>query len=441
MLAYYVKTAITSLRRTPVLTVVLVAAIALGICVSTTFIALRHVFEKDPLPGKSKSLFYVRLDNWDPARAYTAEDPKSLPPQISYRDMRALMQSKIPSRQTGTFPARMFVFPANPKERPFREPVRLAFSDFFTMFEIPFQYGSAWDKAAEAKPEAVVVIDQKMNQKLFGGGNSVGKSVRIADRTFKVVGVISEAWQPPYRFYDIVQGPVAPESIFMPFNFTPLMQINTSGNSDGWSNSGNTFDSFLASEQDWVQFWVELPTPAAQQSYRDFVDNYLREEKKRGRFPRPLHAEVSSWQTLAMELGLVPRTVKAMSVVSILFLVVCSLNLVGLLLGKFLARIPEVSVRRALGASKVHVFWQHVVECELVGVIGGAIGMLLSIAALAAIGKVLTQNVGNSVAGIGLDLEMVGVSIFLSLVAGLVAGIYPAWRICSVAPAMQLKLQ
>jgi putative ABC transport system permease protein len=57
------------------------------------------------------------------------------------------------------------------------------------------------------------------------------------------------------------------------------------------------------------------------------------------------------------------------------------------------------------------------------------------------IAKVLQQGNGNSLSGVSLDLEMVAVSIFLSLVAGLMAGIYPAWRICSVAPAMQLKLQ
>ncbi|HEY2321465.1 MAG TPA: ABC transporter permease, partial [Thermoanaerobaculia bacterium] len=98
MIGYYIQTALRSLRRTPILTTVLIAAIALGICISTTFIALRHVFEKDPLPGKSHSLFYVRLDNWDPSRAYVAEDPKSLPPQITYKDMRALMRSNIPAR-------------------------------------------------------------------------------------------------------------------------------------------------------------------------------------------------------------------------------------------------------------------------------------------------------------------------------------------------------
>ena len=39
MLSYYVQTALRSLRRTPILTAVLIGAIALGICISTTFIA------------------------------------------------------------------------------------------------------------------------------------------------------------------------------------------------------------------------------------------------------------------------------------------------------------------------------------------------------------------------------------------------------------------
>jgi putative ABC transport system permease protein len=125
-----------------------------------------------------------------------------------------------------------------------------------------------------------------------------------------------------------------------------------------------------------------------------------------------------------------------MSVVSLLFLTVCSLNLVGILLGKFLARIPEVSVRRALGASRSQIFWQHVIECEVLGLIGGALGILLSLGIL----RLLAQYMQNGEA-LRLDGEMLLTAIFLSLVAGLLAGLYPAWRVCSVPPAMQLKVQ
>jgi len=52
----------------------------------------------------------------------------------------------------------------------------------------------------------------------------------------------------------------------------------------------------------------------------------------------------------------------------------------------------------------------------------------------------LAQYMRNGEA-LRLDGEMLLMSLFLSLVAGLVAGLYPAWRICSVPPAMQLKVQ
>jgi len=437
MFLYNVRIGIKSLRRNPILTALLIGAIALGICVSTTFIALRHIFEKDPLPGKSQTMFFVRLDNWDPARAYNAEDPKSLPQMITYRDMRELMKSNIPTHQVGTYRARMFAHPDPKVGRPFAADIRMVFSDFFPMFEIPFQYGSGWDKAADAKPEQVVVIDQAMNQKLFGGGNSVGRSIRLDERDYKVIGVIG-AWKPPFRFYDVSQGPAAVEGIFMPFNFTPLLQLNTNGNSDGWKGQAEpTYESFLDSEQTWIEYWAELPTVEKQQAFRDFANNYVRDQKKLGRFQRPLHTEVTSMPDLFKEFQIVPPAIKSMSIVSLLFLIVCSLNLVGLLLGKFLARVPEVSVRRALGASRFQVFWQHVVECELVGIVGGAIGIVLSVGVLQLIAKMMPQNTVH----VGLDTEMVLISIFLSLIAGLLAGIYPSWRVCSVAPAMQLKVQ
>jgi putative ABC transport system permease protein len=97
--------------------------------------------------------------------------------------------------------------------------------------------------------------------------------------------------------------------------------------------------------------------------------------------------------------------------------------------------VPEVSVRRALGASRLQVFWQHVVECELVGIAGGAIGLLLSLGILKIVAKLLPFG-----EIIRLDGEMILTAVFLSLIAGLLAGIYPAWRVCSVPPAMQLKI-
>ena len=84
MLAYNARIATKSLKRNPLLTAIIIAGIALGICASTTFTTVRHMFARDPLPGKSSKLFYVRMDNWDPANAYPQGDfgppnPRPLP--------------------------------------------------------------------------------------------------------------------------------------------------------------------------------------------------------------------------------------------------------------------------------------------------------------------------------------------------------------------------
>jgi putative ABC transport system permease protein len=126
--------------------------------------------------------------------------------------------------------------------------------------------------------------------------------------------------------------------------------------------------------------------------------------------------------------------------VSILFLVVAALNLVGLFLGKFLARAPVVGVRRALGASRASIFFEHLIECELVGLIGGAIGLLLSLGVLAFFNRVYDPMLQMD-GFFQLDAAMIAAAVLLSLVAGAIAGIYPAWRICSIPPARHLKNQ
>jgi len=440
MLLYNLRLALLSLRRNRVLSLVIVGGIALGIAVSTMFSTMRHAFARDPLPGRSQHLFYVRLDSWDPLSPYPSDQPNTPPTQVTYQDMVGLMRSDIPTHQTGSFKANLYVFPDPSIGRPRKVLTRLCFSDFFAMFDVPFKYGSGWDRKADAGPEPVVVLDEETNDLLFGGQNSVGRTVRIEDRDFKVAGVIDH-WRPTVKFYDVTQQYAQPpEGIFMPFNFLRPMQLSSAGNSDGWkSRPSPGFEGLLASEQCWIQMWVELPA-GRERAYQDWVDGYVMEQKKAGRFQRPLNNRVTPMMAWLRERRTVPQEVTTMMIVSLLFLAVCALNLTGLLLSKFLARAPEIGVRRALGARRLDVFLQHIVECELVGVAGGVVGVLLSLG-----GLVLLNKWGQMLAQrddlFHFDATMLALSVGLSLLAGLLAGVYPAWRVCRTAPAIHLKLQ
>src|SRR5678815_5622217 len=187
------------------------------------------------------------------------------------------------------------------------------------------------------------------------------------------------------------------------------------------------------------RMWVELPKDRVR-AYKDWVDAYSLEQKKLGRFQRPLNNRVTPMMAWLRERGTVPPEVTTMMIVSLHFLAVCALNLTGLLLSKFLARAPEVGVRRALGARRLEVFLQHIVECEMVGLAGGTLGVVLSLGGLAVLNK-WGQTLAQRNDMFRFDGSMLAVSVALSLLAGLLAGVYPAWRVCRTAPAIHLKLQ
>ena len=124
MWLYQLRIAWKSARRNPGHTALVLGGIAVGVAVSTLFAATRHSFARDPIPEKSGVLHYVRMDNWDPLRPYPGEVPRP-PTQITYRDMTAIMKSKIPVRQAGMFKASLYVYPDPQLGRPTRSMVRM----------------------------------------------------------------------------------------------------------------------------------------------------------------------------------------------------------------------------------------------------------------------------------------------------------------------------
>lgn len=438
MLAYQLKIAIKSLRRNPVLSTLLVAGIALGIAVSTAFVTTYYLMAQDPIPHKSDKLFYVQMDAWNPDRPWDDDDPSEPPDQVTFRDMQAAMASDIPTYSSGMYKAQLTVHPEAENDRPYRALTRMCFSDFFPMFEVPFQYGSGWGSSIDEDLEPVVVISQDTNKRLFGGENSVGRKIRIEDREFTVVGVIAD-WRPMPKYYDITNNPFGEsEEIFMPLNFNRPMEIYSAGNDSGWKfDGGEGYESWLESESVWLQMWVQLDNDRQREEYQAYLDAYAMQQREVGRFQRPINNTLRDVMTWMDKQEVVPEEAVSFLIIGILFLVVCSVNLIGLLLSKFLARGPEIGVRRALGASKRSVFIQHLVECELVGVMGGIAGLALSVLTLKFINDLFVGSNFN----FALDLNMVGAGVLLSLISGLIAGIYPAWRICRIEPAAHLKTQ
>ncbi len=435
MFLYLLRMALKSLRRNPVLSILIISGIGFGIGVSTTFVTAHYLLSMNPIPEKSDVLYYVEMDNWDPNRGWDDEDPNNIPDQITYRDMVAIMKSDIPTHQGGSFKSSLYLYPDPEVGRPFKVVGRMCLSDFFQLFDVPFEYGSGWDQSADEGPEPVVVLSQETNQKVFGGENSVGRMIRIEDREFRVAGVLKH-WRPLPKYYDPHNGPFEEtEDVYLPFEFFRPLELHSAGNTSNWKSfDWDDFDQYLASEAIWIQFWVQLDTPQQKEAYLDFLNAYVEGQKKVGRMLRPTNNKLLSVMQWLDDREVVPEEATSLMVIALLFLLVCALNLIGILLGKFLSRASEVSVRRALGASRASIFVQYVIECETVGVLGGVLGIVLSLLGLEAVNSLFPGTFHFQ-----LDGNMLTAAIVLSLAAGLVAGLYPAWRICSIPPAAYLK--
>jgi putative ABC transport system permease protein len=437
MFSYYLKLGWLSIKRNPLLSALMIAAIAIGIGASMTIITVNYIMSSNPIPHKSDQLFYVQLDNWDPNNQ--DEEAYELPDQVTYLDAMALMKARKAFRQVASNRSGLVLEPQGDDERPFSVDTRDTWSDFFPMFDLPFLYGSGWDDAADRNLERVVVLSREINERVFGGENSVGRSVRLNGMDFRVVGVLDE-FAPVPKFYDVTNNPFGEaEDIFIPFNVAVEYQFPQNGNINCWKKpEGDGYEAFLNSECVWIQFWAELRNDTEKQEYMDFLNAYVEQQKTLGRFPRPLNNKLSNVMEWMENQQVVADDAQVMLGLSLLFLLVCLLNTIGLLLAKFMGKSTDISLRRALGASRTSLFVQHMIESAMIGLGGGILGLGLTWLGLRGIEMLFQDIVKNLV---NLDWVMVVTAIVLAIVSALLAGLYPTWRACRIAPAAQLKIQ
>ncbi|HEX7046232.1 MAG TPA: ABC transporter permease [Gammaproteobacteria bacterium] len=437
MISYYIKLAALSIKRNPVLSTLMMMAIAVGIGAFMTMLTVHHMMSSNPIWWRNDVLYNVGVDTWNPNEPYYEDRPELPPEQLTYRDAKALQASDIPTYKSYMFKTAGVIQPENEEVAPFIEIGRMAFNDFFAMFDVPFQYGGAWGDSADTRDEFVVVLSQETNDKVFGGENSVGKRITIDNREFTVTGVLKE-WRPTPKFYDLNNGAFGPtEAFYMPAQLYETVQAQRVGNTNCWKPEDlDSFEAFNNSECTWIQYWVQLDTKDQRERYADFLHAYLQEQAQLGRSARPdqyLMATPEEWLEINEVVGDDNRVLVGLSA---LFLIVCLLNTVGLLLAKFLGRAGDISVRRALGASKLDIFRQQLVECGFIGLIGGVIGIGLSGFGLLAVKK-MYQFDGS----VMMDGEMIAVAFLTAIIASIAAGLWPAWQICRVPPAGYLKTQ
>ncbi len=438
MLAYHLRLAQQSLRKSPVLSALVVGLIALGVGMSMVTLTIYAAMAGDPIPAKSDVLFNVQIDSWSPDSPANDSKPEGAPEQLTYIDAMALRDFSGTKRRAAMFKAVFTVVPDDPELKPFYAGGRMTDGDFFEMFEVPFQYGGGWPQRVDAQAERVVVLTQRINEKYFGGENSVGKTIQLGTERYTIVGVMDE-WQPIPTFYDLNNGYFDDtQDLFLPFSMLQFGQLNRAGNTNCWGSEDNTaWEDFLQSNCVWIQYWIELESPDEVAPYKSQLDAYVMEQKELGRLPRDLNNYVMNVNEWLAFNEVVSEDNSVLVGLSFLFLAVCLFNAVGILLARFQGKASVIGVRRALGASKGAIFRQHLVEVSLIGVLGGLVGLGLCLLGLFGVRK-LMHGYEHLV---HLDLGLVLTAVGIAVVSAVLAGLYPTWRVCQVTPASYLKTQ
>ncbi|HEY8877194.1 MAG TPA: ABC transporter permease [Roseateles sp.] len=435
MFLHYLELAARSARASKGLSALMVLALALGIGACMTTLTVYHVLSGDPIPGKSARLFNVQLDAADKIGWKAGDEPTF---DLSRFDATALLRDKKAKRQVMMSGSNVAVGVPDGHVKPIFSSTRYTSSDFFAMFDAPWLYGGGWSAADDDGEARVAVISSTLSEKLFGSGNSVGREVIVRGQTLRVIGVL-KPWKFQPHFYDMTTGSFnESEDFFLPFSTAMLLKVGHWGNMDCWgkgANGGTPFD--LNASCSWIQYWVELDGPEDAPAYRQYLEQYSDAQRAAGRFERPNNTRLRNVMEWLDAQKVMPADVRLQTWLAFGFLIVCIVNMVGLLLAKTLRRSGEIGVRRALGATRGAVFMQFVVEAGLLGGVGALVGL-----AFAHGGLWLVRHSPSDYARLAeLDAAMLALTLGLSLVASLCAGLLPAWRAALVTPAVQLKVQ
>jgi len=225
--------------------------------------------------------------------------------------------------------------------------------------------------------------------------------------------------------------------VFLPFQRAIAVNMPNSGVNDCRvppTESG--FAGLQHSNCIWIAYMAELDGAGAVHSYRQYLDDYAREQQTAGRFTWPPNNRLFDVPAYLDHAHVVPSDTKVSLLVALGLLIVCLVNTVGLLLAKFLRRSGEIGVRRALGASRRAIYAQFLTEAGMVGAGGGVLGLLLTGVGVLSVGLVLPVRLANLTR---IDPGLLMLTVLVAVVATLLAGLYPTFRASRVQPAWQLK--
>jgi predicted permease len=388
------------LWRTPAFTAVAVASLALGIGVNTAVFSLVNAVLIRPVPvvRGQEGIVWLRA-------------PSSYPDYKDYGEQSRSFEAMAAATGTREF--------SLAREGGEPELLRGEFvtANYFDLLGVGASRGRVFVEDEGRTPAPVVVLSHDLWRTRFGADSSiVGRRISLNGLGFTVVGVA------PENFTGTEAGMA--RQLWVPLSMEPVLSPPPTGESAGP-------DSLHRRDSHWLAVLARLRQGVTrEQASAELAGVARRVAESNGQ--RVNEETLRRVRLLQMSGGMdpgdreeaVPIVGLIMGVVALVLLIACA-NIAGLLVARAAVRRRETAIRQALGATRGRLVRQWLTESVLLGVIGGAFGLLLALWA----NDLLTSYAGGTPLAsldLRLDYRVLAFTLAVSVATGIVFGLAPA---------------